>query len=55
MLSDQSLGLCEQDVYPKFDEMNIGVPREELLSLLAWWPAHWKEYAAEVTVPVLRG
>jgi hypothetical protein len=37
MLSNKSLGLCDAEVYPKVDLMDVAMPRAELLSLLAWW------------------
>ncbi|KAJ9611417.1 hypothetical protein H2200_004601 [Cladophialophora chaetospira] len=55
MLGDRSLRLCDSGIYGMVDEMDVGMPREELLSLLAWWPVHWKRCAGEVTVPVLYG
>ena len=55
MLGHRALGLCDSEIYDKVEEMEVGMPREELLSLLAWWRVHWKEYAGDVTVPVLYG
>lgn len=34
MLNDRALGLCEPEVYEKIAEIDIGMPREELLSLM---------------------
>jgi pimeloyl-ACP methyl ester carboxylesterase len=53
MLNESSLELCEENVYPNVANMVVGMPKEELLAHLIWWLPNFRQYAADIEVPVL--
>jgi pimeloyl-ACP methyl ester carboxylesterase len=53
MLSESSLELCEDNIYPNVTKMVVGMPVEELLAHVIWWLPNFRQYAGEINVPVL--
>jgi hypothetical protein len=52
MLSESSLELCKENIYPNVANMVVGMPKEELLASHIWWLPNFRQYAANIEVPV---